>query len=301
MRPAIAALGLAYLLLVGLLPTGWLSAPGGGLLSLCLQGVSSRAAESLWSAWSLAPAVAVPLLAWGFSYVASLNKARASGMAPGSAHIALFACGYLLLGLAVLSPLCRLAANLASAHMVQHVILVALAPPLLLALGMRDMQAGGRGTVPSLAAHPGKCAAVYGVLIWLWHVPRFYEAALLDPRIHLLMYGSLIGAAMLFWASIVSGKRAGAAHGAWAIIALLITFVHTGLLGALLLFSPRPWFPMLAGSSVSWGLAPLADQQLAGLIMWVPMGAVFLLAGLWVASGVLSHAGDARPQDPLMR
>lgn len=295
MKPTIIVLGLAYLLLVVLLPAGWLSAPGGGLLSLCLQGVSPRAEGSLWSAWSLAPAVVVPLLAWGFGHFAWLNKAQA----PGHTQVALSACGFLLLGLAVLSPLCRLAASLVSAHMVQHVILVALAPPLL-ALGMHDIQPDRRGMMRSVAAHPGKCAAVYGILIWLWHVPRFYEAALLDPRIHLLMYFSLIAAAVLFWTSIASAKRTGAAHGVWAIVALLVTFVHTGLLGALLLFSTRLWFPLLAGSSASWGLAPLADQQLAGLIMWVPMGAVFLLAALWVAAGALTHAGSGRTHDTLI-
>jgi cytochrome c oxidase assembly factor CtaG len=285
MKQTIIVLGLAWFLVVALLPAGWLSAPSGGLLSLCLQGVPLHAG-SLWSAWSLAPAVVIPLVAWAFGHFVWLSKAGVSGV-----EVALSACGFVLLGLAVLSPLCRLAGNLASAHMVQHVILVALAPPLL-ALGMRYVPAGA---MRLLAAHPGKCAAAYGILIWLWHVPRFYEAALLDARIHLLMYFSLIAAAMLFWTGIVAAKRAGAAQGIWAIVALLITFVHTGLLGALLLFSPRLWFPLLAGSSASWGLTPLADQQLAGLIMWVPMGAVFLLAALWVAAGALTHAGDARP------
>lgn len=295
MKPAASVvLGLAFFLMVALLPTGWLSEPGGGLLSLCLQGVSSLSADSMWRAWSLAPAVAVPLLAWGGVYFVRLRNARASGAGPNGGEIALFACGLLLLGLAVLSPLCRLAANLVWVHMIQHVILVALAPPLLV-LGMRAIQVAEEpGYVRRLAAHPGRCAAVYGVLIWLWHVPRFYEAALLDPRIHLLMYGTLVASAMLFWTGILAARRDGAAQGGWAILALLITFLHTGLLGALLLFSPRVWFPLLAGTSASWGMAPLADQQLAGLIMWVPMGVIFLLAALWVASGVLSISDGAR-------
>ncbi len=295
MKPAASVLlGLAFFLMVALLPAGWLSQPGGGLLSLCLQGVSSISADSIWQAWSLAPAVAVPLLAWAGAYFVRLRNARASGAEPNGGEIALFACGLLLLGLAVLSPLCRLAANLVWVHMVQHVILVALAPPLLV-LGMRAIQVAEQpGYVRRLAAHPGRCAAVYGILIWLWHAPRFYEAALLDPRIHLLMYGTLVASAMLFWTGILSARRDGAAQGGWAILALLITFVHTGLLGALLLFSPRLWFPLLAGTSATWGMAPLADQQLAGLIMWVPMGAIFLLAALWVASGALSHSDDAR-------
>lgn len=295
MKPVtIVALGLAYLATIASVPADWLSAPGGGLLSLCLQGVSSFGAEPMWRAWSLAPAVSIPLLLWSGDYLVRLNRAREPGAAPAKIPAALFAAGLLLLGLAVLSPLCRLAANLVSAHMVQHVTLVALAPPLLV-LGMRRVQAAGQPRlVQSLAAHPGKCAALYGILIWLWHVPRFYETALLDPRVHLLMYGSLIGAAMLFWTSVASASRTGSVHGPWAIVALLITFVHTGLLGALLLFSPRLWFPLVAGSSLPWGLTPLADQQLAGLIMWVPMGAVFLVAAVWVASGALSHADDIR-------
>jgi putative membrane protein len=285
MRPAILiALGSSYLLMIAVLPVGWLSESGGGLLSLCLQGVSSLSPGSVWTAWSLAPAVTIPLAIAACAY---LTHARGSD----TREVALFAGGLVLLALALVSPLCRLAANLVSVHMIQHVILVAVAPPLLV-LGMRtDRFARESAAARMLLARPGRCAAFYGVLIWLWHVPRFYEQALLDPRIHLLMYGSLITAAVLFWTSILSARDRGAQHGGWAMLALLTTFVHTGLLGALLSFSPRPWYPLLSASSTDWGLSPLEDQQLAGLIMWVPMGLVYLLAALWIASCALSHPG----------
>lgn len=288
MRPALLiALGSSYLLTVAVLPAGWLSEPGGGLLSLCRRGASSLSPGSVWTAWSFAPAVAVPL-----ALAACTFLSRVRGSDPR--QVAWFACGLVLLAAALVSPLCRLAANLASAHMVQHVILVALAPPLLV-LGMRtDGIERDSAAARMLLARPGRCTALYGVLIWLWHVPRFYEQALLDPRVHLLMYGSLIIAAVLFWTSILSARDRRAQHGGWTMLALLITFVHTGLLGALLSFSPRPWYPLLSTSSAAWGFSPLEDQQLAGLIMWVPMGLVYLLAALWIVSGALAHPGKGR-------
>jgi putative membrane protein len=286
MRPALLiALGFGYLLMVAVLPVAWLSEPGGGLLSLCLQGASSLSSGSVWMAWSFAPAVTVPLAVAACAY---LPRVRGSE----TREVALFACGLVLLAAALVSPLCRLAANLVSVHMIQHVILVAVAPPLLV-LGMRtDRFARESAAARMLLARPGRCATLYGVLIWLWHVPRFYEQALLDPRVHLLMYGSLITAAVLFWTSILSARDREAQHGGWAMLVLLITFVHTGLLGALLSFSPRPWYPLLSASSGAWNLSPLEDQQLAGLIMWVPMGLVYLLAALWIASSALSHPGQ---------
>lgn len=290
MKPFLA-FGSIYLVLATMFP-----ASDRGILSLCLQGASSVAPGSILTAWSFAPAVTAP-----FAFAACVYLVRKP--APDRAQQALFACGFILLALALVSPLCRLAANLASAHMVQHVVLVAVAPPLLV-IGMRgDRIAADRILSRLLLLRPGLCAAIYGLLIWIWHVPRFYQRALLDPTVHLLMYGSLILGSVLFWTSILSARR-GAPHGGWAMLALLVTFVHTGLLGALLLFSPRLWYPLLTASSAPWGLDPLEDQQLAGLIMWVPMGLVYLIAAVWLMTGALSGPAKVRaarqPDDPLI-
>ena len=261
---------------------------GGNLFTLCLTATSSVGPHDLASAWSLAPAVIIPLLALGVAY---------AGRAP--THLAdkwrtvCFLIGYLALSAAVLSPLCRMAATLAWAHMIQHVVLVAIAPPLIL-LGFDHGRAGGSMISDSdvawrrLMAHPGWTAVPYGMLIWFWHVPRLYEASLTDVSVHLMMYASLLGAAFLFWNSVIVALRSQPVSRAWALAALTVTLAHTSALGALLTFARHLWFPIMAPGALVWGLTPLDDQQLAGLIMWVPMGIAYLAAALWAFGIVLA-------------
>ncbi|MFC7398713.1 cytochrome c oxidase assembly protein [Chelatococcus sp. GCM10030263] len=256
----------------------------GNLFTLCLTATSSVAAGGLWTAWSFAPAVLVPLLALGLGYA---GHARAHAADPQRAM--LFASGYLALAAAVASPLCRMAATLASAHMIQHAILVALAPPLIL-LGFQRARVGNAAVENRpLVTHPGWAAVPYGVFIWFWHVPRLYEAALTDVYVHLLMYASLLGTGFLFWNSVMTAVRSRSALQGWAIVALIVTFIHTGMLGALLTFSGHLWFPIMAPGALIFGLTPLDDQQLAGLIMWVPMGLVYVVAALWAFGRVLAE------------
>ncbi len=269
------------------------------LLSLCLAGSPARL-EQLWSAWSLAPATLGPLLLVALLYGAALIQQRRASSHSGAAKEAgvreasAFALGMILLALALVSPLCRMAATLAWAHMVQHVILVALAPPLLV-LGagplrnmVRRTRRFGLGSLRSnIAARSIIVAALYGVAVWFWHIPAYYQAALLGTAEHLLMYASLLTIALLFWSNVLASMRERRQAAGVTVIVLLITMVHTGLLGALLTFSPTTWYPLMATGALSWGLAPLEDQQLAGLIMWIPMGFIYLFAGLMVAANAL--------------
>lgn len=242
------------------------------LLSLCLSGSNVVDPDRLWENWSLAPEVVGPLvlLAAGYAFVV-LPKAAAgeSGL-----RTAFFSAGYLLLLVALISPLCRIAAALASMHMVQHVLLVTAAPALI-ALGMPERL---RIRMPPL----GLSGAAYGAIIWFWHVPAFYDAALTNAPAHLAMYASLISISLLFWRGIADAARS-AAGCARALFILLATLIHTGMLGALLSFSPSIWYPTIAASAPVWGFAPLEDQQLAGLIMWIPMGFIYLAAATALA------------------
>jgi putative membrane protein len=244
------------------------------LTTLCLASRPPALPGTFWSAWSLAPAVALPLAAALILVVRSASaRERAS-----------FLTGWLLLALALVSPVCRLAATTASGHMVQHVILVALAPPLLV-LGLP----AGRWQ-----RHlPGPLAAslLYAAAIWLSHAPRIYEAALVQPGFHLVLLALLLVAGIAFWSTLLAAPTAG--HAALMAFAAM---GHTTLLGALLALSPEPWYPLFAGRVESWGITALEDQQLAGLIMWVPMAGVYLLAALLGLSRLLvpSHADAQR-------
>jgi cytochrome c oxidase assembly factor CtaG len=129
-------------------------------------------------------------------------------------------------------------------------------------------------------------AFAYGAAIWIWHITWFYEAALASASIHLVFVASLLFVSFWFWREVISAPAG--ALGTTGFV-LLATLIHTGMLGALLTFSRQVWYPAMTPGALLWGLEPLEDQQLAGLIMWIPMGAIYLIAGLLVVS---AHLGD---------
>jgi cytochrome c oxidase assembly factor CtaG len=244
------------------------------VLSLCLSGPPPPA-----SRWSLAPVTVGPLVVAAWAYGLRVNARIRCGDPGAWTQAASLAAGIAALAIAFLSPLCRLSASLASAHMVQHALLVTVAP-LLLVLGIAAVRKGRSSNLALVTS-------LYGAAIWLWHLPPWYQAALQSAPVHLLMYVSLLLASLLFWTGIVAAAREGASRAGAAALALLVTLIHTGMLGALLTFSPRIWYPLLATTAPAWGLSALEDQQLAGLIMWVPMGAIYLVAVLWIAAAGL--------------
>lgn len=220
------------------------------LIALCLASSRPALPQDWWLAWSLAPATLLPLLA----LLAWLIVHR---RAPWPLI------GWGLLALALVSPICRLAATLASAHMAQLMLLLA---------GMALLAAGSR--VCAHMPRPGPAALVHGALLWLWHFPPVYAAALEHAWLHLTALALLLGSGWWFWRAVL---LAPVPHRGTALLALLATMAHTGLLGALLTFAGQPLYPLQAAGARAWGLEPLHDQQLAGLLMWV-VGAVGYLA-----------------------
>jgi putative membrane protein len=283
------------------------------LFSLCLASNPPTTPETLWRSWSLAPQVVLPLLLALALYGRGLLVLRASGNVPPRWRVVCATAGWLVLIVALVSPLCRLAATLVSAHMVQHMLLVAVAPSLLVLAGpLPTMNAAlPRGWRSAIAAfctrfssawrRPGGpllAATLYGAAIWAWHAPVIYQAVLLDPALHTLVYAGLIGVSLFFWATVVAaGRDSQSGHGA-AILSMLTTMMHTGLLGALLTFAQVPWYPVLTVGAGLWGLSPLTDQQLAGLVMWMPMGAIYLIGSLIAAMAWLAAAARPTPAGP---
>ncbi|TIO41331.1 MAG: cytochrome c oxidase assembly protein, partial [Mesorhizobium sp.] len=105
--------------------------------------------------------------------------------------------------------------------------------------------------------------------------------------LHYTQHASFLGTALLFWWALLPRSGRQQAYGS-AVMHLFFTSMHTGLLGVLLLLSPKLWYPENAGGAALWGLSPIEDQQLAGLVMWVPAGLIYggaalLLAGLWIS------------------
>ena len=172
------------------------------------------------------------------------------------------------------SPLCALGSALFVARVTHHVLLaVALAPLLMLAFGLHRRRLRG-----SLAAWTALQAAIF----WAWHWPPLYAAALSSDLVFWAMQISITAAAAGFWTKLMRASPL------LSIAALLATMVQMGVLGALITFAPSALYAPHYATTAAWGLAPLEDQQIAGLVMWAPAAAAYLLAALavgWRAIG----------------
>jgi putative membrane protein len=266
--------------------------------------------EPGWSAdaWLIAIALALTAIAYARGAVALRRAARRR--APSNTEIAAFACGWLALAVALISPLDAWSDELFSAHMVQHELLMLVAAPLIVLgkpLGVLAWSLPGGSRVPSLrrlraplagrawriASSPLVAWCLHAAALWAWHMPRAFEAGLADPWIHAAQHASFFATALLFWWALVRRAPSGA-----AVLYVLGTAIHTGVLGALLTFAPAPLYPAYGSSTTFWGLSALEDQQLGGLIMWVPAGALLLVAGLLLFARWLDAAerrGALRP------
>ena len=238
----------------------------------------------------------VPLLLEGGAlYLFGLSRlwGRAgAGRGLPRARVALFGLGFALTAVLLLSPLDALAERLLAAHMVQHFGLMLVAAPLMV-LGrpglafLWALPASWRGAAQ--AAHPLRAFlhplaawAVYFAVLWLWHAPPLHQAALADPRIHALQHASFLGAAMLFWTAVLGAPRGETRAIAFGTV--FATAVQSCALAALLTTSATVWYPAYPGG---FGLSPLEDQQLGGLVMWVPCCAILIGAALAVMAGLL--------------
>jgi putative membrane protein len=226
--------------------------------------------DDLWARWNTDPWLAAALVA----LAVVVGRGRAADARAGWGAIA-------LLAVIFVSPLCALASALFSARVFHHVLLIAgVAPLLALAFPLRRLGS------PPLAVLVG----AHAVILWLWHAPGPYAWGLASVPAYWLMQATLLGSAWLLWRAILAPT---APPGA-ALVALVATIGQMGLLGALIVFAPQPLYPVHFAAAVAWGLSPLADQQLAGLLMWVPAILPYLGMGLWLAWSGLRPGAEAR-------
>jgi putative membrane protein len=269
-----------------------------------------------WSAWNFDPAIIL-----GLAFVALLyaRGARAlwarAGVSRGIRRwqAAAFAAGVIALFIALVSPIDSLGTTLFSAHMIQHLLLMQVAAPLLVlgapplallwalprswrrALGAswrrlpRLQRFWRRLTTPAIAL------LIHAAALWLWHVPGMYDAALRYESLHVAEHASFLGSALLFWWVLLHGRARRLGYGA-AFAAIFVVMMQSGVLGALMTFSGVPWYSSHLGGSVLWGLTPLEDQQLAGVIMWVPGNLLYLIPALALLAAWL-HALERRMRD----
>jgi putative membrane protein len=223
---------------------------------------------------------------------------------------ACFGVGWLVLVLALASPLDGAGSLAFSAHMVQHELLMIVAAPLMvvgrpLGVWVWALPPAWRGRVGTVT-HASAIALFWGLVtrplsawmlhfaaLWIWHAPGLFQAALRNNGIHALQHASFLFSALLFWWAVL-GKQAGArGH---AVVSLFSTMMHTGALGALFTFSEKAWYPVYGDSAWhTFGLTQLEDQQLGGLIMWIPGGLAYVIAGLALVKGWLSQRPAGAP------
>ena len=241
---------------------------------------AAHSAESSAVTWGGRAALVVALLLGTMLYA---RGRRRLGERWPMRRTASAACGAIAVAVALLSPLDAWAETNVAIHMVQHTVLILIAAPLL-ALGRPLVVIGAvLPRAPRLGRilgrpRPGLACATHGVALWLWHLPPFYDLTLAEPVLHAIAHATLLGTGVFLWWSVSRG-RARISGALW----LFVTGFHAGGLGALLALSTRPWFH--AGT--------LEQQQLAGLVMWVPAGGVLTAIALALLAGWL-RAGARR-------
>jgi putative membrane protein len=244
--------------------------------------------------WSWEPAIVLPLLALLVVYAAGASR-RGHLSALRWRHLS-FLSGWTSLFIALTSPLHELGEQLFSAHMMQHEILILISAPLISAaqpgatclwafagrersgigrlLHRAEQTPWGRLLTAPLAAWLLEAAA-----LWLWHVPILYQATLTSDWVHAAQHLSFLLTAVLFWSALYGVGRSAMGFGP-AIFYVFGTAAHCSALGALLTFSSVLWYPVYGRTTAAWGLSALQDQQLGGVLMWVPSGLVFTTIGL---------------------
>ena len=255
---------------------------------------ATRVANAIGPAMGACLIAAIVLYAIG---VAHVWRRAGVGRGIGMRAAMCFASGCVLLAGAIFSPLDAAAQNNFAIHMVQHELLMVVVAPLLVlgrplgawswAFSMSTrVRIGKTLRAPSLRSAWGALTtpltawSLHAIALWGWHAPVLFRAAAADEMLHALQHATFLFTALLFWWAVLgrSSMRSGS-----ALLMLFTTMVHSGALGALLAFSPANWYARDA-------IGILDEQQLGGLIMWIPGGAVYLLAALAIAYRLLGRA-----------
>jgi putative membrane protein len=248
--------------------------------------------ESFLQDWPFEPLVLAVLGITAALYFAGTRRMTR----PSRMESAAFVGGWLALAIALASPLHPLGEALFAAHMTQHELLMLVAAPLLvmghpLVRLLWAMPAGLRPRVNAWRRNaafgafwawltmPAIAWLLHGLTLWVWHLPVLYQATLESDAVHALQHSCFLFSALLFWWTLMQGRHGRLGYGS-AVANVFTTAVHSSALGALLTFSRQLWYPIYAGRTAAWGLTPIEDQQLGGLIMWVPAGAVFIVLGV---------------------
>jgi cytochrome c oxidase assembly factor CtaG len=277
------------------------------------------------SSWTIDPAVAVPAAAAAALYLggwALLSRRMPERF--GAAQATAFLGGIAAMVVALCPRIESLGRDSLQAHMIQHLLLMLVAPPLIwlgapVAPLLRGLPRPARRVAAAwLATRPVRWLARaladpriawlgFALAFWVWHLPAPYELALRSDAWHHVEHASFFLTALVFWRPVILAWPARRAWPRWAMIVyLLLAEAQNTLLSAILTFADRVIYPSYAGAGRLPGVGALEDQALAGMIMWVPGSLAFLAPVLWLLMTMLAHpAGDderwlGRPGPPML-
>jgi cytochrome c oxidase assembly factor CtaG/cytochrome c2 len=279
-----------------------------GMLLLAAVADDVVTPANVWRNWGGDPGSLLSIMVIAVWYgvgVGRLWSSAGRGHGVSRAEVASFYAGILVLLVALCSPLDAVADTLFSAHMLEHVLLITVAAPLAV-LGApllpfmwalprrarvsagRTWNATGMKVAGATLATPLVAWGLHTVAIWVWHLPALYLDALASTPVHALEHSCFYVTALLMWWVAFKPLRG---HGGLAGSLLVIagTFAQCGALGAILTFSGTSWYGVQSIGASAWHLTPLEDQQLAGLIMWIPAGFVYLIGLLAVMRRVFDE------------
>jgi putative membrane protein len=245
---------------------------------------------------------AAMIVALGALYASGQRRMRHRGAVIRRGERVAFWSGWVVMLAAILPPLDAVVGERFAAHMLQHELLMLVGVPLMIAgrplatwlwgvpdrvrpLAARVLQGGPIGGTWRVLTAPVLAWALHGLVVWVWHIPQLYEGAVRDEAIHALQHMMFVGTSVLFWWGLVYGRYGRAGYGA-SVFYVFTTVVHTGILGAVFTIAPTPLYDVYARRAPD----PLADQQLAGLVMWVPAGLVLTITGIGLFAAWLGEA-----------
>jgi putative membrane protein len=257
--------------------------------------------HDLWTAWNWDPIILTTIVLTSWLYFRGiwlLWRQAGHGRGVQRWQIAAFTGGLFALILALISPIDALGEVLFSGHMLQHLLLILVAAPLLVlgvppaavAWAIPERWRAGLGrwwrgqyllrNFWQLLNKPVLVWVLHALALLAWHVPVLYEAAIEYEFFHFLEHTSFLLTALLYWMVLVqSGRKGHLSYGAGMLYVFSMA-MFSGVLGALITFSRQAWYPIHAETALLWGFTPLEDQQLAGVLMWVPGNFIYLLAFL---------------------
>jgi len=244
-----------------------------------------------WDPWILT-ILAVAVLGY-IRGLSRMNRAVRSRVF-GWARCAAFAAGVATLFAALISPLDALDDQLFSAHMVQHLVLMLVAPPLLVAgrpalVWLWVFRLSARRMIGRLWISTGLRALAHALMspiivwllctaaLWFWHLPGPYGWALASEPVHALEHTCFFLTSLMFWSLVLEPLSRRRLDYGTALLFVATFGVQNGLLGALLTFAGRPLYVAYLPTTAAWGMSPLEDQQISGLIMWIPASLIHLV------------------------